>query len=522
MIRNILFLLLSFCVIHSGIAIAQSVGNINEMVSENHGIIRESFFSGTNSGIVVHIQDLHCNYDAQLSIYNILNELMGKYRIGLVAIEGCVGRLETSPYAKQPNDSIKESTAKYMLKAGRIDGAGYAHMMRHGDFLFLGADDEALHQDNVDAYVKSLEAEADNVRFYDNIKSILDSIKAKAYTSALKEFDEKISAYKDETLDFSQYVLYLDGLYRERGYDPDAYPVFMKLVLVVEKESGIDFLKVDDERAQCIEKLSQTLEPRPLSELLDKSLHFKTGALSPRLIYNYLSDMAAGQKSVDLKNDYPQLALYIDYINLYSDIDNTALFKEIAALENAVKESLFTDDAQRKIDRMYHNLLILRDMFSLKVTVNDIQYYRANRKEFVPAYIINFITDIAKRYSVLYELDPAFRDIAARLPDMERFYNIAEERDAVLVKNTVDAMKNNNADIAVLISGGFHTDGITKLLKERGISYIVVTPNIESLGPPGLYRSILLGAKSGLEEFIQRAEEYARHYKENIQKRSLS
>lgn len=515
MAKRLLILLLSLCITRGGVAIAQPIGNINEMVSENYGVIRESFFAEKGNGVIVHIQDLHCNYDAQMSIYNIINELLDKYHVGLVAIEGSVGRLETSPYAKRLNDDIKELNIKYMLKAGRIDGAGYAHMMRHGDFVFLGVDDESLHKNNVAAYVKSLEAEADNIRFYDNIKSILDSIKVKAYAGVLKEFDEKVTAYKNEILDFSQYALYLNGLFREKGYDPKDYPVFMKLVSVVEKEGEIDFLKVDDERAEYIERLSKTLEPTVLSGLLENSLHFKTGALSPRAFYNYLASATGDQKSIDLKKDYPQLSLYIEYINMYSDIDNAALFKEIEAIEGVVKESLFTDNFQRGIDRMCRIMRVLRDLFSLKVTAKDLKYYRANRKEFAPGYIVNFISDMAKRYNLSYNLDPAFRNIAARLPDMERFYNIAEERDAVLVKNTMDAMRDNNADIAVLVSGGFHTDGITTLLKERGVSYIVVTPKIESLDPSALYRSILLGAKSGLEKFVDRAEEYARYYRGN-------
>ena len=33
-------------------------------------------------------------------------------------------------------------------------------------------------------------------------------------------------------------------------------------------------------------------------------------------------------------------------------------------------------------------------------------------------------------------------------------------------------------DIKVVITGGFHTYGFTKLLEDEGISYIVVTPNV--------------------------------------------
>jgi hypothetical protein len=47
----------------------------------------------------------------------------------------------------------------------------------------------------------------------------------------------------------------------------------------------------------------------------------------------------------------------------------------------------------------------------------------------------------------------------------------------------------------VLIAGGFHTPGITRLLKEAGYSYVVITPQIKTYSPMDqhLYVQRLLG-----------------------------
>jgi len=68
----------------------------------------------------------------------------------------------------------------------------------------------------------------------------------------------------------------------------------------------------------------------------------------------------------------------------------------------------------------------------------------------------------------------------------------------------------------VLISGGFHTDGITRLLKEKDMSYIVVTPKIEILDADNPYRSVLLGEKSEFEKFIEEAKQQTEIYRERI------
>jgi hypothetical protein len=515
--KYIYIIIILLCVVFPSNLIAQPVSNIREMVSENHGTIRDSYFAGTNGGIVVHVQDLHCNYDAQVSIYNIINELIDKYRLNVVAIEGCVGELDTAPYSKKANDSIKEAVAKYFLKSGHLDGAGFAHMMRHSGFVFWGADDIALHQRNVEAYKQSLEGQEDNLRFYSNIKDIMNKLKEKAYTRELKELDMNISAYKEEGLDFTVYIKYLEKLLKGNGIDEARYPSFLKLVEVIEKESNIDFLEVDNQRSEYVDMLSQRLDKEKLSELLDKSLYFKTGKISPLLFYSYLEDIAGKEGIItEFEKDYSQLVMYISYIRLYSEIGNAELFSEIEAIENAIKENLFTNNDQRRIDRVSYTLDMLRDLFELRLTKETLQHYRANRKEFAPPYFINFVSDMAKKYNVAYKLDPVFRNIARRLPDMERFYNLAEERDGVLVHNTINAMRRENSDMAVLVAGGFHTDGITKLLKEQGMSYIVVTPRIEILEPDNSYKSVLLDEKSEFEKFIEQAKQKTKQYKDRL------
>lgn len=516
---SIIILVMLAYMLSPSVSTAQPINNIREMVSESNGTIRDSYFVGGNNGIVVHIQDLHCNYDAQISVYNIINELIDKYHLDLVSIEGSIGQLETAPYSKRPNDKIKESVAKYFVKRGQLDGAGLAHMMKHSGFTFWGADDAKLHQKNVEAYKASLQGQADNERYYNNMKEILEKLKFKAYSKELLELDKKIYAYKTEDLDFTSYISYINKLFSKYNFKNEDYPDFTRLTQVLEKEADIDFLEVDNQRSEYIDFLSDKLDKDNLSELLDKSLFFKTGKISALVFYSFLEDISSKDSALSMEEDYSGLAKYIDYIKQYSQIDNITLFKEIDVIEKNLKSKLFTDDSQREIDRLSYTLDILKDLFALKLTKETLQYYRDNRREFTPSYIINFISDAAGRYKVQYKLDPSFRKIAAKLPDMERFYSIAEERDGVLVYNTLDQMRKRKADIAVLVSGGFHTDGITKLLKEKQVSYIVVTPKVEKLQQDNPYKSVLLGEDTEFEKFIKEAKENTKIYKENLKRR---
>ncbi|MBL8024608.1 MAG: YdcF family protein [Elusimicrobia bacterium] len=65
------------------------------------------------------------------------------------------------------------------------------------------------------------------------------------------------------------------------------------------------------------------------------------------------------------------------------------------------------------------------------------------------------------------------------LPQVRAFYELALERDLALVKNALADMERTGVQRGVLIAGGFHTPGLTRLLRQSGASYAVVQPSFE-------------------------------------------
>ena len=64
-------------------------------------------------------------------------------------------------------------------------------------------------------------------------------------------------------------------------------------------------------------------------------------------------------------------------------------------------------------------------------------------------------------------------------------------------------MRQEKADVAVLVSGGFHTDGITELLKDKNLSYVVITPKVDRLQEDNPYQSVLLGGENEFDIFYE-------------------
>ncbi|MFA5256353.1 MAG: UTP--glucose-1-phosphate uridylyltransferase, partial [Candidatus Omnitrophota bacterium] len=273
-----------------------------------------------------------------------------------------------------------------------------------------------------------------------------------------------------------------------------------KLVSVLIYEKKIDFNVVDKERAALIDAITKKLDKDQLAELVNKSLEFKVGKISSVEYYNYLRALAA-KYGITLSSEYPNLFNYIIYNSVYSRIENEHLFNDIKKFEEALKERMFADDDQRTLDKLSRHINILLGLTNIKLLNGDFDYYKERKEEFSHEVFAGFINRMAAKFGFAYEIDPPSEAVVESMPKLEDFYAIAIKRDKALVDNTMQAMKKENAQISVLVTGGFHSEGITKLLEKQGVSYLVICPNItKDVETP--YIKILTNQRTPLEEIL--------------------
>src|SRR5262249_6203845 len=88
----------------------------------------------------------------------------------------------------------------------------------------------------------------------------------------------------------------------------------------------------------------------------------------------------------------------------------------------------------------------------------------------------------------------------------DSYYQLAFKRNSIMVENTVRKAKENGQRIVVLIAGGFHTPGITRILRQQGLPYLVIRPNLSGAETaPG--ENVQL-KKAGRERFQAFVKEY--------------
>ncbi|GEM_PF-2873167 len=479
-----------------------SIDNIS--VSKDVGAIKARH-KGKNGKLIIHLQDAHCNYEAQQNIAKILEHLVKHYGVNFVAVEGADGIVDTGWFKAFPDAEIRKEVADYFMKKGEITGAEFLSITSDYPFTIYGAEDRKYYIENLNSFLESYPYKEEFHKYYANIKTALQKLKKFIYTDELIILDRKINAHKAKDIKFADYAAYLNKTAKSKKINVENYKNFNILTETLRYEKDINFDTVNEERARLIDELSKILPKDTLSELVNKSLEFKLGKIEANDFYTYLAKLAK-ENNISLSGKYNNLVRYIIYSRIYSRIENEKLFDEIDLLTKALKEKMFTNEPQRTLDTLWTNVNIIIGFMNIELTNKEYEYYLANKGDFSPDKFDGFLKQNFPRFGISYDTNEAPSELTYIFPKLVDFYEIATKRDEILIKNMFKGMHGKKTDVAVLITGGFHTKGIAKTLKEKDVSYVVLSPAItkETESP---YISVLTGQKTPFEELLVRTGE---------------
>ncbi len=429
---------------------------------------------------VFHIQDAHANYDCQKSIAGIIAHIEREYGIRTVNLEGGSGEYDLSVFTDISDVGVRRRVADYFVREGILSGAEYFHVNEPGRSYLWGIED-------VDLYISNLEVYRGSLRYGDSIdkglKSLstrLDSIKKAVYSPVLYEIDRRFSDYRSGVIGLREHLLFLSRTAREQGLEIKQYPNVYLLSRALELEGDIDFRKANAQRSMLIDELLRLIPISLLESLTEKTVEFRSGGISQLEFYDFLSVMAR-RAGLPL-SDFPELEKFMVYISVYDAVDKSAVIAEISAFEEAVKECFYENDAQKELAGHSKNMTILENMFAIKLTRDDYEYYKANEDDFSADNFTAFIEREGARGLMETRLAPQTADLDARRAEISRFYEYSFKRDDVFLNNIrfESSGENDNRKYAMLVTGGFHSDNLYELFREKRISYVSIIPDFRS------------------------------------------
>jgi len=486
-------LTVAFVFVAEQTVISQTAGNavnVQQFSVPRDVAITKDINNAGSPQTVINIKDVHDNYGAQESIVQVLENLLVNYDVRVVGIEGSEGPIDTSLISAFPDKEAKKLGAEYLMDQGKISAGEFFAALSDTPVKLYGIDNSQLYLKNYDSFLNLLQYKKENLGNVESLKKALVDLEGYVFSPDLKALMDNSVLSNGGDMKFTKRWYFVKELGERHDIPFGDYPNINALMKAVEMEKTLNYAATNAERDELLNVLSKRLNRVPLEELVLKSIAFKLGRISKSQFYSYILSVAKAE-GLD-KSAYEDLDRYSEYVTLYESIDIALLMDEIENYESKIKEKLFRNDEERELSKLLKDVEILRNLYDVQLTSGQLKYLMAYMADFKWKIFLDFIKDGYKKYGLVLPADLAgASEVFERLPKAITFYEAATARNAAMVTNTIKMMKENGVKTAAIVTGGFHTRGITDILKSDRISYLILLPRFNAAANKRPYVTVL-------------------------------
>ncbi len=458
------------------------------------GTIRERFVGNAQlarpSPVVVHIQDAHANYEAQKNIEAIIDFLHREYQFSLVMLEGGTGKLDANRFQFFKNPDHNNAFVEYLLSRAEVTGAESYLVGKSQEapqsVNAYGLESAAAYREDLSQFRKVWPETEKGRETLKNIVRSVDRASSLSLNKNLRLFLKEWLHFKQEKYDLNSYLTTLNQIAAEMlkldfsdVRNQREWPILIRMFKIKAIEPQLNLTRAHSEWEKAKGFLTSAgVDGRLLNEvenrLLGSSEETSEKTSSTRALFVRL--LEAGMGKGFSFNRYPQLSLWVATTLLRHEIDHDEIFAEIESLSNRILEQLAENDREREVIELFRETFLLMDLFSLELSRENYLKILAASDLFSPTELVKQIQEVEPSSEL-----PAKReteDLQALFGECLKSYDLAIGREQAFVDNLTAAFRESKTDRAITITGGFHTQGFIRQLKEKQISYLVVSPRI--------------------------------------------
>ena len=443
------------------------------IIPEDKGIITEKH-AGAGKKTIFYIQDIHCQYDAQLNEADIISFLQKKHELNLILVEGGSGNVNLSHLRSLASMERRREVADDFLKKGKISAEEYLDIASDNELLISGIEDEVLYNKNYKAYI-DVELIKTNLRpFINELIDAAGRIRQKTFPENFLDLDEKREAYRNGEISLNGYCCYLEKIALAEDIDLTFYPSVISFMRLDALEENFTFKAVSAESSFLVDKIESILPEKELKDYLTGALKAK---LQPESTPRFLSEtVKIAEKYQVPESEYKNISAYLEYRKLSNSFDPAIIEDQIKQLERKIACNLLKTPEQHFLEKVISKLDIFDRLLSLKLSPDEYACLKTENTEFQLPKWQKFIKGLIEKYQINTNISENIPLTFGMMNKLDVFYDIACQRDNVFVENILTAMDHNSINRAIVIAGGFHKPGIVKRLKENNISCVVIMP----------------------------------------------
>ena len=458
---------------------------------------------GSGETVVVNVQDLHCHPEAQRNIARIIGAIDKKYPLKKIYIEGASGDVDTQWLANIKDDKYRRQITETLLDQGKLTGAEYYSVTAQKPDILAGIEDEKVYKENFVRLNRIINNKEIYKKALVELRGELELIKERHYNPQNARFEKFLIEYRAGKIEPKKYYKllkkYVEKLntsaYRYNNISYVDINRFKNLALYLELMNMGDKLnygRISRELQGFMGVLKARLPFEAYNSLVEKTDNFS------RLdeLYGHLSRIS---KEYDIKvgTNYPELAAFFQYQEKSKNLNPLVLVDEEKKLVGEIHSGLSNDISEFEVSFLSSFFEYFDSYLNNSLSANDYDYFNANFARFRslwPKYSANdrierLATDFrmlddyyaanVKRNTSFLENIPALRRNAVqaaggRAGETGKNASGPEELAAEKFSGALGQAK----DIIVLVTGGFHTEGLGELLQRGKVSYFVITPNV--------------------------------------------
>jgi hypothetical protein len=457
-----------YCVSLSQNGYAQSVYRVS--VPLDMGTVVERFEARPTDDLsaedpVIIIQDAHTSLEAQKNIARIIEKLKKDIPVSFVGVEAAVGRIVISDLRAFPERYIRSEVMREYLDNGAITGATFEAIVGESERDLVGLESFDLYLRHYTHYLKMRDEQKKSGYLLREAREHMLSEQAAISDDTLRDLLAIRRGFKHDPSHFFEYARALieRAIHSESLFD--AYLMVPRFVEIARALAGIDRVKVEEEARDLCEVLPENYE------CVDSH-------------YSRICSSAIRQGIAPA--EYPHFFRYTTIHMSIESLDEALLLDELNSLYYDLIDALPLQQQEKKLFSVFRQLETIQSLTSLEATRHDI-------KHFAKIDISSTVKDILSfRSGTTQEERKLLTDY---IDSARHYYMIAHKRDTALVENLIAyrARATYGAGSPLLVAGGYHSAGITGLLREKNIPYVVISPRVTSPDLTRPYTELMLG-----------------------------
>ncbi len=425
--------------------------------------------------MILNIQDAHQSIDAQKSIAGMLESLVKNYDLKLVGLEGTSGVVDTSILSSFPVEKIRKSAAESFLNESKISAPEFFKIVSNNQVELYGAEDFGLYAENVKDFQALFEERDKILRELSKLNNLSDALAAKILPEDVLRLHQLGAQYAKGEIRFDLYWQKLEELSGKLKISYTGRANISGMARMTQLEKEIDFSAADKERESLISLLSSKLSDREeLGRLVAEMLRFKVGKTSPSSFYESLFQRAR-KAGIGLES-FKNLAKYAEYVKVFESIDLVSMMDELQRLEEQIEKGFLRGEETTELNRRIKSVAVFYNLLCAQMSSSDERFYQSHAGDFESGSIQKYFSETAHRHGLGTFDNPDYAYLDRRAAEAKIFYRNVHARNEALLQNFVRRMREKGQTVAALVTGGFHSEGLSELMRQQRISHIVFMP----------------------------------------------